>query len=503
MKIKLPDSSKNWISLAGATIAIITFSMIVFLFIISSVTHTGNTYLGLIIYVLLPSVLIAGLVLIPLGMWIHVRREKNAGKKLHAGWPVIDFNDIKHRHAATIFSIGTAIFLLASAVGSYEAFHYSESVDFCGKTCHYVMKPEYTAYQVSPHARVACVECHVGSGADWYMRSKLSGLYQVYAVTLGTIPKPIETPIRNLRPARETCEECHWPQKFYSRTLRTEKHYLNDYNNSEWDITLSLKIGSELSAFGLAEGIHWHINKDVKIEYKALDEDRLMIPWVKYTNSKTGESYEYLDSDLKVAKSDLAKLETRIVDCMDCHNRPAHNYQPPALYINNAITSGAIPKELPQIKFAAMELLRKDFKSTDDAMVGIKNEINQFYKDNYPDIYNSKRQLIDRGIKGIQTAFGNNAFPEMKVKWSAYPNNIGHLEFPGCFRCHNDRHKTSGGRLIKKECNQCHLINAQGPPDKLQVSAINSSLEFKHPGEDVKDKWKTMLCVQCHTGLSP
>ncbi len=500
--MKLPDSTKNWISLTGATIALITFSMIVFLFVISSIFDHGNTYLGLIIYVLLPAILFIGLLLIPIGMWLKVRKEKFGGFK-KTGWPIIDFNDAKHRNAFTIFSVGTAIFLLASSVGSYEAFHYSESVEFCGKICHSVMKPEFVAYQNSPHARVACVECHVGSGADWYVRSKLSGLYQVYAVTLGTVPRPIETPISNLRPARETCEECHWPQKFYSRKLVQNRHYLSDDNNSEWDISLMMKIGAPISALGLQEGIHWHINPNVKIEYKAADKKRENIPWVKYTNLKTGEVTIYKDPQSKLDDVKLGNLETRVVDCMDCHNRPSHNYQPPAFFINNAITAGFIPKELPRIKFAAIDILSKDFKTTEEAEKEIKEKLNLFYKENYPEIFNNKKYLIDKAVNGVIDAFSKNIFPEMKVSWKVYANNIGHVEFMGCFRCHNDKHKSENGKLIKKDCNLCHEINAQGYVNKLELATINSSLEFRHPGNDVGDKWKKMMCVECHTGLNP
>lgn len=501
MKLKLPDSSKNWISLVGATIAIITFSMIVFLFIISSVTHTGNTYLGLIIYVLLPGVLFIGLLLIPFGMWLKVKKQKRSSGEITKGWPVINFNDVKQRHAAIIFAAGTSIFLLASAVGSYEAFHYSESVEFCGKICHEVMKPEYVAYKNSPHARVRCVDCHVGSGADWYMRSKLSGLYQVYAVTIGTVPRPIETPIANLRPARETCEECHWPEKFYSRKLRQTKHYLSDENNSEWDISLTMKIGAPLSALGLKEGIHWHINPDVKIEYKTADKKRETIPWVKYTNLKTGKVTVYEDPNQKVENGKLETLETRVVDCMDCHNRPSHNYQHPVYFLNNAITSGSIPKELPRIKFIALDILENDFATTDEAMKAISKGVSDFYQDNYPEVFKNKKDLIDKAVSGIQAAFNKNMFPEMKVKWKVYPNNIGHLEFKGCFRCHNDNHKSAEGKVIRRDCNLCHTINAQGYTNKLETASITGSLDFKHPGNDVGDKWKSMLCSDCHTKL--
>ncbi len=503
MKIKLPYSSQNWISLIGATIALISFFMIVFLFTITAFSSEGRSYLGLITYIVLPVFLIIGLLLIPIGMVLKIRKDKKSNIVAAKEWPLVNLNDIRHRTGFFIFAIGTTIFLFLSAVGSYEAFHFTESVEFCGKLCHEVMAPEFTAYQNSPHARVSCVECHVGSGADWYVRSKLSGLYQVYAVTLGTFPRPIETPITNLRPARETCEKCHWPQKFYSRKLRTEKHYLADENNSEWDVVLTMKIGAPISALGLQEGIHWHINPNIKIEYKASDNKRENIPWVKYTNLKTGEVFIYEDENEKLDTKALDTLETREMDCMDCHNRPSHSYKPPAFFINNALTAGTIPKELPRIKAVSMDILGKEFSSTDTAMIVIRDEVNKFYKENYPAVYADKQNLISQAVKGIQNEFRKNIFPEMKVRWNVYPNNIGHLEFKGCFRCHNDNHATSKGRVIKKDCNLCHYINSQGPPNELEVSAVNSFLAFKHPGNEVGDAWKEMLCVDCHTGLNP
>jgi len=503
MKIKLPHSTQNWISLIGATIALISFSMIVFLFVISLLLDKGNTYLGLVMYIALPAVLVIGLILIPVGMYFKNKKDKKKTSDDKKDLPVIDFNNIRTRNAFVIFAVGTAIFLLASAVGSYEAFHYTESVEFCGTLCHEVMKPEYMAYQNSSHARVACVDCHVGTGAGWYVKSKLSGLYQVYAVTVNNFPRPIPTPISNLRPARETCEQCHWPEKFYAHKLRMEKHYLTDENNTEWDISLTMKIGANLSALGLQEGIHWHINPDIRIEYKATDSQRENIPWVKYTNLKTGEVYIYEDKEQNVDAKILEGLETREMDCMDCHNRPSHNYQPPSMFVNHAITAGKISKDLKHIKFAAMEILGKEYPTTETAMKEIDSQLKTFYRDNFPDIYANQRNLIDQAIISIQNEFNKNIFPEMKVRWNVYPNNIGHLEFNGCFRCHNDQHATNKGKVISKDCNLCHSINAQGTPNNLEVATINSSLNFRHPGTDVGDEWKEMLCSSCHTGLNP
>jgi hypothetical protein len=364
------------------------------------------------------------------------------------------------------------------------------------------MEPEHVAYQNSPHARVACVDCHVGSGANWWVRSKLSGLYQVYAVTFNKYPKPIPTPIASLRPARETCETCHWPEKFYERQLRIERHYLADEANTEWDITLKMKIGARHSALGLQEGIHWHINPDVKVEYKAISNDRENIPWVKYTNLKTGESYVYEDPRVILSVNQLDSLETRLMDCMDCHNRPSHDYKTPLKFINDAITAGVIPIELPDIKYMAMEVLREEFTNSDTALNYIEEEINNYYQIMYEDLYETDRSLIDKAIAGIQSEFTKNIFPDMKVRWNAYPNHIGHLEFDGCFRCHNDMHVSKDKRLISMDCDLCHTIIAQGTLADMQSAGVDESLEFYHLNDN-KQAWKEELCSECHRELYP
>ena len=498
MKTKLPSSVYNWLSIIGAVVALISLFMIIFLFAISTIFDQGGSYLGLIIYIILPGFLVIGLLLIPIGMYIYSKKKKKGGETKKPAWPVVDLNIKAHRNAFTIFAIGSTIFLFLSAIGSYEAFHYTESVEFCGTLCHEVMKPEYTAYQFSSHARVACVECHVGSGADWYVRSKLSGLYQVYAVTTGVFPRPIPTPIHNLRPARETCEKCHWPQKFYSHQLVKERHYLSDEKNTEWNIDLVLKVGASHSALGLSEGIHWHINPDTKIEYIASDEKRQTIPWVKFTDLKTGKVKIFKDEDNMFDESKLDSLETHTMDCMDCHTRPSHNYRPPAFFVNNAMTAGDIPKELPGIKSLAMDICSEEFATTKEAMDYIRSEI----ESNYAEQDSIDSKLVEQAVTGLQKYYSRNIFPEMKVRWDAYPNNIGHMEFTGCFRCHNDTHQTEDGEVISKNCNLCHSITAQGSPGNMMAAGFDESLEFKHP-VDIDEEWKEMLCVDCHTGLNP
>ncbi|OGL42453.1 MAG: cytochrome C, partial [Candidatus Schekmanbacteria bacterium RBG_13_48_7] len=443
MKLELPRSTHNWITIIGATIALITLFMIVFLFTITLFWAEGSTYIGVVIYILLPAVLIMGLLLIPVGMLFQNWQAGKLKKFESLPWPKIDLNDRKHRNAFFIFSIGTTFLLFISSIGSYETFHFTESVRFCGTLCHQVMNPEYTAYRHSPHARVACVSCHVGPGAGWYVRSKLAGAYQVYATLFNIYPRPIPTPVKNLRPARETCEACHWPEKFYSQKLLLETHYLPDEENTRWDIYLILKIGALHSAGGLQEGIHWHINPDVRIEYIADNEERENLPWVRYTNLKTGNTIVYQDQDSPITQSEIQTKKIRVLDCIDCHNRPSHNYRPPAIFVNEAITAGNISRELPEIKYISMEILSEEFTSHDAAMKGIQQKLFKFYEDKYPDIYKSKRELINSSSTELQKVFSENIFPNMKVRWSAYPNHIGHLEFNGCFRCHNGSHKSS------------------------------------------------------------
>ncbi|KAA3613145.1 MAG: cytochrome C [Calditrichaeota bacterium] len=500
MKFELPRSAKNWISLIGATIAIIVLFMMIFLFVIATFFSGQPIYLGIIIYMLLPAVLILGLILIPVGMLLNRKKISKTQNSL----PFIDLNLKRHRNAVTLFVLGTAIFFLLSAIGSYEAFHYTESVEFCGTLCHEVMKPEYDAYQHSSHARVACAECHIGAGADWFVKAKISGLHQVISVLTNEYSKPIPTPIANLRPARETCEQCHWPQKFYANKQRLERHYLNDEENSEWDIYLNMKLGSQLSARSFDEGIHWHINPDVKIEYISTHEQKENISWVRYTNLKTGDVTIYNNEEDTLDEEQIQEFDISLMDCMDCHNRPAHSYKPPAFFINEAITAGIIPIELPEIKSLAMQICAEEFSTTDSARQYIEKTVIEFYEEDYPEIAESKMKMIKQAVKGIQDKFVVNIFPEMNVKWDAYPNHIGHLEFDGCFRCHDDQHVSEDDKAISRDCNICHTIKAQGPPEDLEMATITGFIDFRHPGGEIEeDEWMDTNCTECHTGLDP
>jgi hypothetical protein len=496
--MKLPHYSKNWLTIIGSMIAGINLALIILLFIISTIFNKSNTNLGLFIYVVLPGFLVLGLLMIPIGMV----RERNRMRKIgaHEGerYPRIDLNDPRHRNAFIIFTISTIIILFLSTLGSFEAFHLTESVEFCGTLCHKVMEPEHTAYQNSPHANVLCVECHVGSGASWYVKSKISGLHQVIAVLTDSYKKPIETPLHDLRPARETCEVCHWPQKFYARSLWTNKYFLADSLNTEWDVMLNMKTGPEYSGLGLREGIHWHINPAVNIEYVSENDKRENITFVKYTNKNTGEVNIYRNEGNPISDSLLTASETRTMDCIDCHNRPSHNYNSPTVYFDKAMLTGAVSKDIPFIKKVSMEILRETFSDKDTALLKIESAIKGYYEENR--YYSDHKEAIDKSVTAIQLGFSQNTFPRMKVAYDVYPEHIGHLESDGCFRCHNDAFKADNGRVISRDCNLCHTIVGQGSPESMEYSKIRETLEFRHP-IDIGTSWKEANCSECHKYL--
>lgn len=499
--MKLPSSFRNWISVTGSILAVFNLASILSLALLTTFFDFGGSYIGLFIYIILPGFMIVGLFMIPIGMRIYGKQLRKAEENGEVkNWPILNFNNVATRNAAIIFIFGTVFLLIISSVGSYEAFHYTESVEFCGKLCHQVMEPEYTTYHGSAHERVACVECHVGAGASWYVKSKMSGLYQVYSVLAKKYPTPIPTPIANLRPAQETCEKCHWPQKFYDNKLRIKHSYLTDETNTEIIRHMLVKTSTTTTAQGVVKGIHQHISPDVKIEYKTNTANRQEIPWVKYTNTKTGESYVYIDNEIGLTSQQIDSLETRVMDCLDCHNRPSHNYNAPQNFIDNSMFAGKISKTLPGIKSLAMQSLYPEYSTKDSAFLAIGNIVNEFYTSSYPDILQTRKTDIDAAIAEIQNGYANNIFPFMKASWKAYPNNLGHMESNGCYRCHNNRHSTDTGRVISKDCNLCHNIKAQGTADSMEYAINDGWLEFKHP-VDIGDAWQTELCSSCHSAL--
>ena len=496
-RLKLPLVLHNRVSYAGTAVALLAFIAIVFLFILSSVTGKAP-YAGIVIFVVLPSIMLGALTLVPIGMIREWRRVRRGGERSMPRFPVLDLNRPSQLNATILFAGVGLLLIFLSVFGSFQAYEATESVAFCGATCHMPMEPEYTTYRNSPHARVRCVDCHVGPGADWYIKSKLSGLYQVYAVAFDRFPRPIPGTIASLRPAQETCEQCHWPAKFFGSQQVRFVHYLSDAKNTRWEVNLLLKTGGTEPFGQQGQGIHWHMNIDNRIEYIATDKDRQQIPWIRARNRETGHTKVYT-SDPKLSEAEIAAAEVRVMDCMDCHNRPSHILRSPRQAIDRALELGEIDASLPSIMDTGTKFLKGDYPSVAAAENAIERGVMAYYGERHPALVESRRDDLARAVGALQQIYRGNVFPEMKARWDVYPTNIGHMAFPGCMRCHDGEHKSADGTVVSRECATCHTIVGQGPPGEVEVAMSDKGLEFKHP-EDIGDSLETMQCTDCHAG---
>jgi hypothetical protein len=489
------------LSLIGAGLVVLSGVSILFLLLIEGITGKSNPYLGIFTYMIYPALLVAGLILVPVGIILERRRRVKLGAAPR--YAVIDLNNATTR-GVFLFVVVSSIFLmgLVSTV-SYQAYHFTESVAFCGELCHSVMEPEYTAYQESPHARVTCAECHVGSGAGWYVRSKLSGAYQIYSVLFNKFPRPVPTPVHSLRPAQETCEQCHWPEKFFGAQLKVITRFSHDEKNSVRQIRSLLRTGGGSPTTGITAGIHWHMNIGNEVWYGASDPQRQKIPWVRIKD-RQGRVTEYFDRTASLTAEQWKKLEIRRMDCIDCHNRPSHIFRDPDGAVDQALLTGLIDSTLPYIKREAVRVLSQGYATKEAAREGIATGLDSFYLKQYPKVHQARRDAIKKAIAEVQKIYQTNIFPEMKVDWRTHPDNIGHTLYPGCFRCHEGNHVSREGKVLGKDCQLCHTIIGQQTelPKPTEVAATET---FNHPWP-LLGKHAQLSCNQCHwrgRGLSP
>jgi len=446
--------ARNIVSLAGVSLTTISAALFLIVFGLELFGFHTNPYIGIVVFLILPGVFVLGLLIIPVGMWQERRRQLSGKAPSKPRWPSLDLNDPNVRRIAFIVALMTFVNVIIVSLAAYRGIEYMDSVPFCGQVCHEVMQPEFTAYQGGPHARVTCVQCHIGPGAPWFVQSKLSGVRQVFAVMANSYSRPIESPIPNLRPARDTCEQCHWPEKFHGDVVHTVREYAADEANTESDTILQLHVGSggERAAEGV--GIHWHVNPGNQIEYIATDEKREQIPYVRLTE-RDGTVKEFRVSG--VTQEEIDAGERRVMDCVDCHNRPTHPFAASEeRAIDNAIADGLISSSLPFIKRETVALLKADHPSREAASDAIATALTAFYRTEYPSVYQSRREDVDQAIRATQTVYLRNVFPAMNITWGTYTNNIGHTFAPGCFRCHDDGHATEDGETIRQDCTLCH-----------------------------------------------
>jgi hypothetical protein len=478
---------KNWLTVGGGVVALAGLFAFLFLFSIDLFAHHGNPYMGILAYVVAPGFILGGLAVATFGAWRHHRELKKVDPLKAAHELSINLNRPRDRKIATWFTIGAGLFLMLTAFGSYHTYHYSESVQFCGQVCHVPMKPEFTAYQASPHANIDCVACHVGEGAEAFVKAKLNGVHQLIGVITGDYNRPIKTPVRQMRQSSEICEECHWRERDVGTLDKTYTHFLADETNTSFNVRLAMKVGGIDTKYGGLPSIHWHANPSNKVEYVATDRQRLEIPWVRYTGPD-GAATEYQIKDFKGAG---AGHETRRMDCMDCHNRPAHRFSTPNDSVDRAMALGKIDPSIPWIKSNVVAAVIAPYATESEALEKIAATL----KGKYPN-----EPKIENVIAATHAIFKTNFFPEMKADWRAYPDHIGHKEWAGCFRCHDGNHKSADGKktISANNCNLCHTILAQGSGqefEKLNPKG-HTFMHIDAPNEDFS-------CANCHTGAFP
>ncbi|HET7840648.1 MAG TPA: NapC/NirT family cytochrome c [Terriglobia bacterium] len=446
----------NAITLLGAILT--TSSALTLLFFWALLILRGgpvHPYTGIIFFLILPGFFVAGLVLMPLGVVWRRARLRKAGS-LPTVYPKIDLREPVLRRAAG-FVLGLSIAnMTILGTASYQGVEYMDTVQFCGQTCHTVMQPEFTAYERSPHQRVACVECHIGPGASFFVRSKLSGVRQVFAVSFRTYSTPIPSPVENLRPARETCEQCHWPERFSGDKLEVIPKFGDDEKNTATKTVLLMHIGGRNLDRKLV-GIHGaHLGL---VTYIPADRKRQTSPWVSHRNAD-GATTDFASTDTPPSRDLLSQGERRTMDCMDCHNRPSHVFYLPERAVDREMAAGRIDASLPFIHKVAVELLKRTYASRSSAEIQIPEDLREYYRKNYFNVYNSRRAQVEQAAQALVYVYDGNVFPAMGVTWGTYPNNLGHADFPGCFRCHDGNHKSSDGKEITQDCNTCHSLLA-------------------------------------------
>jgi nitrate/TMAO reductase-like tetraheme cytochrome c subunit len=454
----------NPISLAGGAITSASgVTMIGYWLVELFGRPNDNPYLGIIFFLLLPALFIAGLALIPVGVYVRRKKLQKAGQ-IPIEFPKVDFNDRIFRHGVDIVLVATIVNLLVVAMASYRGAAYMDSPQFCGQSCH-VMHPEYAAYQISAHSHVACVDCHIGSGASSYFAAKVNGTKQLIEVAFDRYPTPIPSPVQNLRPAREICEGCHTPARFIGEKLLVKSTFADDEKNSETQTVVVLHLGGRDSLSHLT-GIHGvHLGH---IEYIATDPTRTTIPWVQKQNAD-GSNSVFAASALNGA---TPQGERRVMDCIDCHNRASHTFVTPEDAINRAMAEGAISPELPWVHKEGLELLKANYATQEEARVKIPQQLAAFYSSGHPEVMANKADLVKAAGEQLVTLYDQNVFPFMKVTWGTHPNHIGHMSYPGCFRCHDGDHVAKDGKSITQDCAACHNLLAVDEPKPKVLSDL-------------------------------
>ncbi len=440
----------NPASLVGGAITTAAALTLVGFWVVAIVGHGGssNPYIGIIFDLILPALFIFGLLLIPVGMWVQHRRVKAAGK-LPSVYPKVDFADPVFRHGIDFVLVATTINFVIVGTASYRGVAYMDTPNFCGQACH-VMAPEWVAYSHSPHSTVACTECHVAPGVNGYIHAKLNGSRQLAMVVFNNYPRPIMADDK-VPPSSQTCVHCHNPERFVGDTLVVKTSFGDDQQNSMTQSILLVHVGGR-DEFGKLEGIHGaHL---AHVEYLATDMTHQTITSVRKTNPDGSET-EFTSGPAKGNSESW-----RTMDCIDCHNRPAHSFDTPEHALDKEMVAGTPSASLPFVHKQGLALIQADYTSQDEAKTKITSGLESFYRSQYPGVWSSQRSQIERAARALSAIYQQNVFPFMKVTWGTHPRFDGHTESltGGCFRCHDGTHASKSGATITNDCSVCHNL---------------------------------------------
>jgi nitrate/TMAO reductase-like tetraheme cytochrome c subunit len=476
----IPRLWSNWITLLGTVIASVSAVTVLVALAIGLTSSGLNAYAAAILFLVIPGLFAFGLLLIPLGLFLERRRAQRPGA------PPPDPDSVEAVIAYAMKS-GTArrrigfvllmttlnIFIFATV--THRAVTFMETPKFCGTTCHKVMQPEYDAYNTSAHSRVSCVDCHIGSGASSMVKAKLTGLRQVWGVFTNNYHRPIETPVHNLRPANETCGNCHQANRQIGSRVGFRVHFKSDEANTPQVTAMMFHVGGADARTGEWSGIHWHASDRYQVRYEVLDAKRETIGKIqKLEGGKVVKEWLPPKDQPQGAVSEL-----RTMDCIDCHNRATHVYDgAPDAAVEKALADGRLDRKVPWLRQIAAGVLKGATPARADAEAYFRPALEGAYARDHASAKPSAAAL-DGAARGLVALYRRNVYPEMNLTWNNYPAQMGHAgPDPGnaktqCFRCHAGDRQTADGKELSSKCELCHEVIAkdelpQDLPDEIK-----------------------------------
>lgn len=466
---RVAEAVRSPLAIVGAVICTVSGVLILVLAMVGTFGYRGGPYLGILGYLIFPAIFLLGLAFVVIG---SISTRRRAARALATGQappapPVIDFGKPRTRRLLLVVTAGTVATLVVLSVSGYTAVVFMDKPTFCA-SCHRVTGPEYAAYKRSPHARVECVECHIGSGASWFVKAKLSGVLEAVHYFARTYPRPIPVPVENLRPARDTCESCHWPAKFEGDKLVVKTRFRDDEASTPTKTVLLVHVGGGSGSRG--GGSHFHVAPGVRIRFLA-DRSLQKIDVVEVTRPDGTRSTYFASAG---SPDPGPQADWHVMDCIDCHNRPTHVFRSPEDALDLAIADGHIDRSLPFLRREGVRLLKVEYPSHEAARAAIRAGLLEFYEKLDSAAYAGRKAAAESVAKELGDIWATNVWPDMRITWGTYPSFIGHDASPGCWRCHDDGHKTrDGNSTLSQDCALCHSVLAQDDED-FQIGDISA-----------------------------